>query len=180
MFFNNEDYEWYVKSNITSGSQWDNSTDIYFDSGKTKNDYTTNIIPNNTKYSVRNGKIYYNATPINMSYKYNIITNEKGFYPIDIEIYEPNECEYIEYDNKIVLVYNSINFIQLNEKYCLIDGNKFFSFTNENNPNSHYFTIKNNKYEVKKDWIISYNENGFKPNGDVVTLYNKSYPKIEG
>lgn len=180
MFFNNADYEWYVKSNITSGSQWDNNTDIYFDSSKTKNDYTSNIIPNNTKYSVRNGKIYYNATPINMSYKYNIITNEKGFFPIDNEIYEPSECEYIEYDSKIILVYKSINFIQLNEKYCLIDGNKLFSFTNESNPNSHYFVINNIKYDVKKDWLITYNGNGFKINANTVTLYKMSYPKIEG
>lgn len=178
-----ENYKWYKKSKELnkiegSESQWVNYTDL-----KIKDSYG-DLVEYDT-YAVRNGKVYLNPEPRDLSYVYDITTNgELGFYVISNVIYKPFEYEYIEYvnnDNTIEykFVYECDNFIQLNMKYCYIKGQKIYSKTKEDL--THYFTIDGKEYVVKpKEAFIECKGNAIKVNNGTVIANNITYPKIDG
>ena len=176
-----ENYQWYEKSgaNISySKEQWKDYTDEYF--LKTDTKYSKKI-QSGTTYTNRNGKVFYNAHPKNdIAYKYDIIkNNELGFYIINNEIFEPYKTEYINYNNEYIFVYDADNFVQLNEKYCYVKGQKIYSKTKEDGY-SHYFLIDGDEYNVEKDGLfISYKGIAYKINNNIININGINYPKID-
>lgn len=175
-----ENFIWYQKSKndfTYSESQWVDYTDYYFD--KTDTDYSKKL-PSGTTYTNRNGKVFYNADPKeDMAYKYQIITNgEYGFYVINNEIFKPYRTEYIKYNNEYIFVYDADNFVQLNEKYCYVKGQKVYSKTKENCYN-HYFIIDGNEYNIIKNGLfIDYKGSAIIIDNNSITINGLNYPKI--
>lgn len=144
-------------------------------------------------YSVKNGKIFYNADPKkDMSDKYEITTNDLGFYVIDGIIHEVFKSEYVEYNDELSLVYEADNFYQLNVKYCYIKGQKIYSKTklDANGKVIHYFLFKEvdanlPNYEettISKGDFILHNEYPIKlSDGNTkLVINNFTYNKIDG
>ena len=195
------DKQWYDKSSgQISGStnQWVDYTDKYFSGNGipnaidydecniNKSNYNTllnNKLPINTKYSVRNGKLFYNAdAKEDMSLKYNIITNNNGFFVIDNKIYEILQKNYIEYEinseKKYFFTYEVDNFIQLNMKYCYIKGQKIYSRTKDNGV--HYFLIDDKEIEEKTlSYFIEYQGNAYKIDNNKIVIEGVTYNKIK-
>ena len=186
-----ENYQWFEKTgnaNITySQSQWEDYTDKNFNSDGKYTKITA------TTYSVKNGKIFYDADPKeDMSDKYEITTNDLGFYVIDGIIHKVFESEYVEYNDELSLVYEADNFYQLNVKYCYIKGQKIYSKTklDTNGKVIHYFLFKEvdanlpnyeETYISKGDFIL-HNEYPIKlSDGNTkLVINNFTYNKIDG
>ena len=182
------DYDPIYKESNFSTSGWGSYTDA-------KLSANTNT---ETKYSVKNGKVFYgnDVNANKMADKYDIITNDLGFYVINNNIFKPFKSEYIIYNNIPILVQNCDDFIQLNMKYCYIKGQKIFSKTNDGT--SHYFIIdepykKENGGVYNYEYYVNSEDTFIEINGEIIQVknnkiivnnitYNKidSYSVIEG
>ena len=169
-------YQWYEKSigKITySENQWENYTDKNFNYNGQYDKITA------TTYSVKNGKIFYDAkAKDDMSDKHKIITNDLGFYVINNVIHKAFKQEYVNYEGEYSLVYEADNYYQLNTKYCYIKGQKIYSRTTDDL--KHYFYIDNKEYYIENGDFILHNEFPIKISGNKVTINNITYNKIDG
>lgn len=165
------DYDEKYKELNFSTSGWNSYTDSKL-SGITNTD---------TIYSVKNGKVFYgtDVNANNMADKYDIITNDDlGFYVVNNNIFKPFKAEYIYYNGKYILVQNCDNFVQLNMKYCYIEGQKIFSKIND--VNEHYFIRDNNIYKINNENIfIEINGELIQVNNNKIIVNNITYNKID-
>ena len=165
------DYDEKYKELNFSTSGWSSYTDAKLSA----------ITNTDTTYSVKNGKVFYDSdvNANNMADKYDIITNGVlGFYVINDKIYKPFKAEYIYYNGKYILVQNCDNFVQLNMKYCYIEGQKIFSKIND--VNEHYFIRDNNIYNINNDKnFIEINGELIVIDSNKITINNITYNKID-
>lgn len=190
---NTNDIEWYEKSNGTleggGDEQWVKKT-----LGEKEQERISGLVGDNLEYyTYKDGNVVINPNENDMSRSYKIDTNDGfGYFAIDNEIYKIFESEYViynvpntYYNGKPLLVYD-MGIKNTNVKYCLINGNKFYSVFDETNPTSQIFMFNGVSSEIKNGSFIMYNGYPTIVNEeDSVELINKlgitvKYNKIHG
>lgn len=197
---NTNDIEWYEKSNGTleyfNGEEFDETCDeqwVKKTLHKNEQYRITGLVGNDLKdYTYKDGNVVINPNEFSMSRSYKIDTNDGlGYFVIDNEIYKIFKSEYViynvpntYYNGKPLLVYD-MGIKNTNVKYCLINGNKFYSVCDEINTTSQIFMFNGVKAHIDIGLFIMYNGYPTIVNGKSVELVNKlgitvKYNKIHG